>query len=65
MLPPSGGTNSVDPRFLSLFSTFSLIFPSSENLERIYNSILRAHVAAFPEEIIAQVSKITSATLKL
>lgn len=28
MLPPGGGTNNVDPRFLSLFSSFVLNFPT-------------------------------------
>lgn len=59
MLPPGGGTNSVDPRFLSLFTCFQLMFPSVENLERIYNSILKAHVGGFPEEIISIVPKLT------
>jgi len=37
MLPPGGGTNIVDPRFLSLFNCFTILFPSKENIERIYN----------------------------
>jgi len=65
MLPPGGGTNNVDPRFLSLFMTFSIIFPSYENLEKIYNSILKAHLMIFPEEIQLIGTKITTATLKL
>jgi len=65
MLPPGGGTNSVDPRFLTLYSTFTLLFPSTENLEVIYTSILKAHVESFPEEIKALVKKITTGTLFL
>lgn len=65
MLPPGGGTNNVDPRFLSLFVTFSIIFPSYENQERIYNSILKAHLTMFPEELQLLGPKITTATLKL
>lgn len=65
MLPPGGGTNSVDPRFLSLYSAFTLIFPSNETLEVIYSSILKAHVESFPEEIKALVKKITAGTLSL
>jgi len=41
------------------------MFPSIENLERIYNSILRAHVSGFPEEIISIVPKLTQATLSI
>ena len=65
MLPPGGGTNNVDPRFLSLFVTFSIIFPSYENQERIYNSILKSHLNLFSEEIQLIGPKITTATLKL
>jgi dynein heavy chain len=64
LLPPSVAT-LVDPRLLSLFSTFNLMFPSHENLQRIYNSILKTHVAPFPPEILEAVEKITECTLKL
>jgi dynein heavy chain, axonemal len=46
LLPPSVAT-MVDPRLLSLFTTFNLIFPSQENLQRIYNSILNNHLKKF------------------
>lgn len=66
MLPPSGDVKDIDPRFLSLYSIFALIPPNQENLERIYKSILEAHVKQFQiMEIEAQVSKITQGTLKL
>jgi dynein heavy chain len=48
-LPPGGGTNSIDPRFLTLFVTFNILFPSESNVERIYNSILTAHLSNLPE----------------
>jgi dynein heavy chain len=44
MLPPSGDVKPIDPRFLSLYCIFALIPPNQENLERIYKSILEAHV---------------------
>ncbi len=47
LLPPSVAT-MVDPRLLSLFTTFNLVFPSQENLQRIYNSILGNHLKKFP-----------------
>jgi len=46
LLPPSVAT-MVDPRLLSLFTTFNLVFPSQENLQRIYNSILSNHLKKF------------------
>lgn len=64
LLPPSVAT-MVDPRLLSLYTTFNLMFPSHENLQRIYNSILKTHVAPFPPEITECVEKITECTLKL
>lgn len=38
-----GGRNEVDTRFISLFSVFSIPFPSEESLNRIYASILKGH----------------------
>ena len=66
MLPPGGGTNNVDPRFLSLFSCFVLINPEDELLLKIYNSILKGHLATFDKpEFIELVPKIGQATLKI
>lgn len=55
----------VDPRLLSLFTTFNLVFPSQENLQRIYNSVLGNHLKKFSTEIQDLTSKITDMTLKL
>lgn len=38
-----GGRNEVDPRFISLFSVFSVPFPTMESLHLIYGSILKGH----------------------
>ena len=65
MTPPGGGNNPVDPRLMSLYSTFNITFPSKEAIEKIYTSILSKHVLEFPEEVGAIVPKITSATLNL
>ncbi|KAL4700985.1 hypothetical protein H8959_014989 [Pygathrix nigripes] len=40
-----GGRNEVDPRFISLFSVFSMPFPSEESLHLIYSSILKGHTS--------------------
>lgn len=39
-----GGRNEVDPRFISKFSVFNLIFPNDESLHLIYTSILKGHL---------------------
>lgn len=59
MLPPGGGTNYVDPRYLSLYMSFNIIFPANEVVEKIYSEILKTHVAKFNEEIVKIVPKIT------
>jgi len=65
MLPPGGSNNNVDPRFLSLFSIFCINFPSLENVDRIYNSILKSHLVTFDESFKDLSSKVTNMTLKL
>lgn len=38
-----GGRNEVDPRFISLFSVFSIPFPTMDSLHLIYASIIKGH----------------------
>lgn len=65
LLPPGGGYNSVDPRFLSLFSTINILFPNENNIKRIYNEILSNHVKTFDTDIQESTKDITMATYKL
>lgn len=65
MTPPGGGNNPVDPRLMTLYSTFNITSPSREATEKIYTSILEKHVLEFSEDIRNIVPKITSATLSL
>lgn len=65
MTPPGGGNNPVDPRLMTLYSTFNITFPSKEAIEKIYTQILENHVENFDDEIKGIVSKITTATLSL
>ena len=51
MGPPGGARNMLDPRFVSLFDTYEVQFPSNSNLQTIYTSILAHHVATLSEEI--------------
>ena len=46
-----GGRNEVDPRFLSLFSTYNVTFPSMESLSHIYSSILAGHLQPFKKGV--------------
>ncbi|KAJ0174233.1 hypothetical protein K1T71_010379 [Dendrolimus kikuchii] len=60
-----GGRNDVDPRFISMFSTYNLQFPSENTLQHIYVSILTGHFETFPQEIQDIVEKIVQMTLDL
>ncbi|XP_041455872.1 dynein heavy chain 10, axonemal-like [Lytechinus variegatus] len=60
-----GGRNEVDPRFISLFCSFNITFPSEETLNHIYSSILAGHLQPFDESIQKLAPKITQATLDL
>ncbi|CAK9806047.1 Dynein axonemal heavy chain 10 [Anthophora plagiata] len=48
---PGGGRNEVDPRFISMFSVYNVVFPSNETLNYIYASILCGHFEIFQEEV--------------
>ncbi|CAH2295752.1 dynein heavy chain 10, axonemal [Pelobates cultripes] len=60
-----GGRNEVDPRFVSLFTVFNVLFPSEESLHLIYASILIGHTKLFHEDIQAICDKLTFCTLEL
>jgi dynein heavy chain len=63
MQPPGGSRPLIDPRFMSLFSTFNITFPSDDNLRHIYKSILDKQFVTFEEDIKEAIPKITEATL--
>ena len=65
MGPPGGARNPVDPRFISLFSTFEIQFPSENNLRTIYASILKSHVVKLSDEIQSAAENLTDVTLQL
>ena len=64
MPPPGGGRNHVDPRFISLFNTLNVVFPSKQSLHRIYASILNAHCSMFSADVQMAAEKITDILLK-
>lgn len=46
-----GGRNEVDPRFMSMFTVFNLVFPSRDTLHHVYTSILSGHLSIFEQEV--------------
>uniref|UniRef100_A0A673CHG9 Dynein axonemal heavy chain 10 n=1 Tax=Sphaeramia orbicularis TaxID=375764 RepID=A0A673CHG9_9TELE len=60
-----GGRNEVDPRFVSLFSVFSIPFPAVESLHLIYGSILKGHMKTFEDVLQKVCDQVTSCTLGL
>ncbi|XP_028270606.1 dynein heavy chain 10, axonemal isoform X2 [Parambassis ranga] len=60
-----GGRNEVDPRFISLFSVFSIPFPSRESLHLIYASIIKGHTKKFDDAIRKICDEVTLCTLEL
>lgn len=65
LLPPGGGYNKVDPRFMSLFNCVAIPFPEESNVEKIYNSIYLHQLESFPKEIRELSNNITMATIKI
>ena len=65
LLPPGGGHNSLNPRFLSLFNIIDVGFPSEKNITKIYDTIILNHLKDFPLELRETGKKITQATLSV
>lgn len=65
MGPPGGARNPVDPRFISLFNTFEVEFPSNANLSSIFHSILHHHASRLSKDVATVSESLTSATLEL
>jgi len=62
---PGGGRNEVDPRFISMFSVYCMIFPSDDTIDHIFNSILMGHTQNFNDDIKSVVPTILNMTLRL
>lgn len=60
-----GGRNEIDPRFISMFSTYNLIFPNELSLKHIYTSIFKGHLEIFPNKFIPIADIIVKMTLNL
>ncbi|TGZ71294.1 hypothetical protein CRM22_002727 [Opisthorchis felineus] len=62
--PTGGGRQSLDPRFLSLFTVYHALQPSSESLFSIFSSILSCHLSnGFSRKLHAYVDKFTHLSL--
>lgn len=62
---PGGGRNEVDPRFISMFSIYNVVFPADETLDYIYTSILVGHLQIFSEEVREIAVTLVQITLQL
>ncbi|KAH8358423.1 hypothetical protein KR093_000053 [Drosophila rubida] len=62
-----GGRNEVDPRFISMFSTYNIVFPNDESLIQIYSSIFKGHLnyTQFAQRFMLVADMIVEMTLKL
>lgn len=62
---PGGGRNQVDPRFISMFSVYCMVFPSDETIYHIFYSILSGHTENFNDDVKVVVPSILKMTLIL
>ncbi|EDV92648.1 GH18884 [Drosophila grimshawi] len=62
-----GGRNEVDPRFISMFSTYNIVFPNDKSLIQIYSSIFKGHLTytKFQKRYMMIADIIVEMTLKL
>lgn len=62
-----GGRNEVDPRFISMYSVFNLVFPNDESLAHIYSAIFKGHCikGVFREDLLKICDIIVQITLNL
>lgn len=63
-----GGRNEVDPRFISMFSVYNIIFPNDESLLQIYISIFKGHLqqgGTFDPKLYPIADVIVQMTLRL
>ncbi|XP_037820573.1 dynein heavy chain 10, axonemal isoform X1 [Lucilia sericata] len=63
-----GGRNDVDPRFISMFSVYNIVFPNDESLLQIYISIFKGHLQygeTFNPKLIPMADIIVQMTLRL
>jgi dynein heavy chain len=65
MCPAGGARNNLDPRFVSLFSVFCVVFPPKEALELIYGTILSSKLVGFSNAVSELAGVITESTLAL
>nr|CCC47395.1 putative dynein heavy chain, fragment [Trypanosoma vivax Y486] len=65
MAPPGGGRNALDPRFVSLFTVFNILFPSDESINTIYGQILSDAYKSMAKEVTEITGVLTTMTLNL
>lgn len=62
---PGGGRNEVDPRFISMFSVYCMVFPSDDTINHIFHSILSGHTSNFNDNVKSVIPIILQMTLNL
>jgi dynein heavy chain len=63
--PPGGARAVMDPRYMSLQSSFNISFPSETSLIKIYSTILSTHLEPFADALKGVASKLINVTLRL
>ena len=65
-LPPGGGNNAIDPRFISLFSVFNISIDNNA-VSKIYDIILTNYLSGYDEglDMASFKDKLISATVQL
>ena len=62
---PGGARNAMDPRFMSLFSSFNATFPKPDAIKRIFGTIIKCHLAPFAADVQGVGSKLADLTFML
>ena len=62
---PTAGSFTIDPRLQAHFATFAVVFPSKDECNAIYCSILKGHLASFEDNVRELAEVIVKASVEL
>lgn len=64
--PPGGGRQSLDPRFVSLFTVYHALPPSDDSAFTIFGSVLLGHLSnGFTRKLMSYVDQFTNLSLRV